>query len=210
MIFAQDKALFIHIPKTVGNSLQSLLVERSDDSLVTYGHQDGKDRFEVRGSITKSKHASVTQYAEAGLDISSFTVISTVRDPFERAVSLFFSPHRWMRQSDDGTWSQVDAVWNENDFTELVMGGKFQSMTNYLQINNQLPPKLELIRFENLQTDTARVLAKVFDITLNANSLSHVNKSSARNEEILNALGSAAAREAVNEAHREDFEVFHY
>lgn len=210
MIFSNEKALFIHIPKTAGNSLQTLLVGRSDDSVVRFGHQDGKDRFEVRGSLTRSKHATVADYAGLGVDTDAFTVITTVRHPFERAISLYFSPHRWMRRGDDGSWSQVEPVWDERAFRRLVTSGEVQSMTSFLKLNGRLPANLEVMRFEQLPAEAERVLSKVFDIVLNSKTLVHVNKSAARSEDVLRALQSVSARELAREVYREDFEVFGY
>jgi len=106
----RHRLIYLHPPKTGGNSIQSVLLPFSDDRKVLVGHQDGRDRFEVRGPATASKHATLADYASS-LDIAAYRVAISVRHPFDRAVSFFFSPHRWMRQTEDG-WSLATPVWD--------------------------------------------------------------------------------------------------
>ena len=49
MISLQKRFLFVHIPKTAGNSIQSVLRNYSEDQLVALGkEQDGIVRFGLR------------------------------------------------------------------------------------------------------------------------------------------------------------------
>jgi hypothetical protein len=65
MILISRNWLFIHIPRTGENSLQSVLAPYSDDHLTQGAFQDGIDRFEVKGLYTGSKHFCLQDYAEA-------------------------------------------------------------------------------------------------------------------------------------------------
>ena len=58
MIGTSRSFLFIHIPKTGGNSIASALEPWADDQRVINGGQDGVDRFELRNKdLGTSKHS---------------------------------------------------------------------------------------------------------------------------------------------------------
>lgn len=76
MIFEPQKTIFIHYPKTGGNSIQDALREYSSDQIVTVGkHQDGVERFEVRNEKFKNlvKHSKLNDYYKAlGKDLYNY------------------------------------------------------------------------------------------------------------------------------------------
>src|SRR5581483_11504032 len=56
MISFQKRFLFVHVPKTAGNSIQSVLRDYSEDELVALrGEQDGIERFGLRNPKYKVK-----------------------------------------------------------------------------------------------------------------------------------------------------------
>ena len=64
MIFTHNdkKSIFIHIPKTGGNYIQTLfkINKMSIDSIVkNHRDQDGIDRFDVNGILTEKKHQTI-------------------------------------------------------------------------------------------------------------------------------------------------------
>ena len=97
MISLQKNFLFVHIPKTGGNSIQNILKEYSEDRIVIeYDHQDGVERFGIRNEkYDIYKHATLAQYQkviepEIFKKLFKFTVI---RNPWDRMISFYFSPH---------------------------------------------------------------------------------------------------------------------
>lgn len=101
-------SVFIHIPKVAGNTFQHALIESgySIDQIFIKPGQDGINRFGVRSSywrrnftrglktLTKHQELSVyLNYCHAN-EHSTLRVLSFVRDPINRLISLYFSPHR--------------------------------------------------------------------------------------------------------------------
>src|SRR6476659_6544745 len=67
MISLQKRFLFVHIPKTAGNSIQSVLRDYSDDQLVALRkEQDGIERFGLHNPKYKiKKHSTLTENRDA-------------------------------------------------------------------------------------------------------------------------------------------------
>jgi len=112
MISIDKKFLFIHIPKTGGNSIQTVLKEFSGDQIVIEeGLPEDKEGFEVvNPRYGTRKHSTLCKYyasMDPGLynQLFKFTV---VRNPWDRMVSHYFSPHRGPVQ------------WNRQQFIEIV------------------------------------------------------------------------------------------
>lgn len=112
MISIQKKFLFIHIPKTAGNSIQNILKDYSEDKIVVRGKcQDGIERFGIRNEkYNITKHSTLADYKSI-LDPKIYRTLfkfAVIRNPWDRMVSLYFSPHRGLTE------------WNRNDFLGLV------------------------------------------------------------------------------------------
>jgi len=98
MISIRHQFLYVHIPKTGGNSVQNILSEYSEDKVVCVDpHHDGVERFEVRSDRFKvKKHSMLRDYCrELGPEtFAKLFKFCCVRNPWERAISFYFSPHR--------------------------------------------------------------------------------------------------------------------
>ncbi|WP_193211828.1 sulfotransferase family 2 domain-containing protein [Luteolibacter marinus] len=97
MISLKHGFLFVHIPKTAGNSIQNILRDYSEDHIVASGGQDGVERFEVRSEGRDLvKHSTLADYyRELGAEqADGLFKFACVRSPWERAISFYFSPHR--------------------------------------------------------------------------------------------------------------------
>lgn len=156
MISKDKNFLFIHVPKTGGNSIQNILAAYADDTIVIENElQDGKERFQLKNDTIKiSKHSALQEYKDQ-LDpayYKSLYKFSVIRNPYERLVSFYFSPHRQVNE------------WNKDDFKKLILEEveplshyirtKSTGLKRLLDVNKSLDSELDyLIRFENLESD---------------------------------------------------------
>ncbi|KPP86162.1 MAG: Sulfotransferase family [Rhodobacteraceae bacterium HLUCCO07] len=150
MISTAHRLIFLNAPKTGGNAIQTVLLPLSDDVKVTGAAQDGVHRFGIRSALTPHKHATLADYASRlGVALGDFRVLITLRPPFERLISLYFSPHRWLG---------CKPTWDEADFLALMR--KSPSIASFLRVDGRLRFPDATLRFETLATDFARVSAR--------------------------------------------------
>ena len=171
MIFKSPEgpSIFIHIPKTGGNTIQKHIFDNGDslDEMKISGHQDGNDRFEVRGKFTSTKHMKLSQYFEYN-ELRSFNLYTCIRNPIDRLVSLYYSPHRHAKRNRfTGKIFLPETIdFDIDEFSELIR--KANSMTQILSIprehgipcmsSSSIPSRLKLIRTENLRHDASSLL----------------------------------------------------
>ena len=96
MLSLQKKFLFIHVPKTGGNSIQNILRNFSEDKIACLAdHQDGFERFGViNDKYATKKHSTLDQYKKA-IEPKIYQELfkfSTIRNPWDRCISFYFSP----------------------------------------------------------------------------------------------------------------------
>ena len=147
MISLQKRFLFVHIPKTAGNSIQSVLRDYSEDELVALrGEQDGIERFGLRNPKYKiKKHSTLAEY-KAALGKAQFGELykfTCVRNPWDRMVSLYFTP------------TQNMGAWDRKKFRKAIV--KALSVADYLRLDKVEEDPFAnvdyVIRFENLADD---------------------------------------------------------
>jgi hypothetical protein len=173
LISIAHRFLFIHVPKTGGNSIQNVLRTYSDDTLVCISpHHDGLERFEVRSSKYKTvKHSTFADYQrEYGNELlKDFFTFCCVRNPWDRCISHFFSPHRGHVE-----WNKAAFI----GFVETEIKPFCWYIADHFQTGSlqQAVENIDfVIRFENLQTDFDVVCKK---LSLPPAVLPHRNASS--------------------------------
>jgi hypothetical protein len=147
MISFQKRFLFVHIPKTAGNSIQSVLRDHSEDQLVALRkEQDGIERFGLRNPKYKiKKHSTLKEYREALGDeqFRNLYKFTCVRNPWDRIVSYYFTP------------TQNPEIWNPKRFRGII--SKAVSVTDYLRLDEEERDPFAnvdyFMRFENLTDD---------------------------------------------------------
>ena len=168
MLSIKHKFLFIHVPKTGGNSIQNILADYSEDTLIANEkHQDGIERFELRNNTYKlKKHSKLSRYRKL-LDTDLYQQLfkfATIRNPWDKMISMYFSPHR-------GT-----DKWSREEFILLIKNSAtLQDYVNLPSFSDRLRKHLELaarprpldrdidylIRFETLNDDFNIVCRKI-------------------------------------------------
>ena len=126
MISLQKRFLFVHIPKTAGNSIQSVLRGYSEDQLVALRkEQDGIERFGLRNPNYKiKKHSMLSEYRDALEDeqFRNLYKFTCVRNPWDRMVSYYFTP------------TQNPETWDRKKFRGII--SKAVSVADYLRLEN--------------------------------------------------------------------------
>lgn len=156
MISIQKQFLFIHVPKTGGNSIQNILKCYSEDEIVINGaHQDGIERFGLRNPTYEiSKHSPLSQY-QSVMEPDIFNALfkfAVIRNPWDMLVSFYFSPHGGVRE------------WNRDDFLSMVT--RIPTMRYFItgphsQSRHRLDGDIDfLMRFERLDEDFMVVCEK--------------------------------------------------
>jgi hypothetical protein len=157
MISLKKNFLFIHAPKTGGNSIQTVLKGYSEDRVVAIGqHQDGVERFEVRSDqYPTHKHSTLREY-KSMLEPALFNNLykfAVIRNPWDMMISWYFSPHRGVRD------------WKRGEFVGLI--DEVQPLRHYIRSSALLTPTnlagdLDfLLRFERLDEDFEKLCEEI-------------------------------------------------
>ena len=147
MISLQKRFLFVHIPKTAGNSIQSALRDYSEDQLVALRkEQDGIERFGLRNPKYKiKKHSTLREYREALGDeqFRSLYKFTCMRNPWDRMISYYFTP------------TQSPENWDRKKFQRII--SEAVSVADYLRLDRDEEDPFAnvdyIMRFENLAED---------------------------------------------------------
>jgi hypothetical protein len=169
MISLQKRFLFVHIPKTAGNSIQIALRDYSEDELVALRkEQDGVERFGLRNPNYKvKKHSTLAEYRDAlgEAQFGELYKFTCVRNPWDRMVSYYFTP------------TQKASEWNRKKFRKVI--SKAVSVADYLRLDRGEEDPFEnvdyIMRFENLASDFRTVCEAV---SISPTTLPQYNRSS--------------------------------
>ena len=149
--------VFLHVPKTAGNYVSSVFLDSglTTETMEVHPHQDGFHRFAIVGEKTSYKHQSLVDYQKRfdRKQWRSLHFLSIWRDPLERLISFYLSPHRFQRQGVVVAPTDYDL----DAFSEIVR--THPSTTQKLQTRTRrLPKNLTLLRFEHVRDDLEKFL----------------------------------------------------
>lgn len=167
MISISKRFLFIHVPKTGGNSVFQALREYSDDRIITPGPtQDGIERFGTVNDTypTILKHSSLSEYQHAlpAEVFGSLYKFAILRNPWERMISWFFSPHRQLPQANRRLEWQAARGWDRDHFHKFL--SRKQSTRHYTCLPGAptLSRDLDvLMRFEQIDEHFAELCRRL-------------------------------------------------
>lgn len=174
MLSTKYNFLFVHVPKTGGNSIQNILAPYSDDKIVCVKpHQDGLERFQVSSTIFKTqKHSTLIEYRREYGDemLDKLFKFCCVRNPWDRVVSHYFSPHRGVVE------------WQKDNFLKFVKSLEVRPLRLFLAKEKSTENDFEksiknmsfIIRYESIQSDFDEVCKL---LGLPQSNLPHRNKS---------------------------------
>ncbi len=210
MISHTKKFLFIHVPKTGGNSVSTALQTYTDIQFVAANSPKGfgvNENFwpidPVYGSI---KHFSVEQWsALLGESISDYFLFGTVRNPFDRAISTYFFMKQamiqnrvpWLADHSD----EAREHFTKSEFHNFLVSG-VPTQLSFLKSNAGL--NIHLMRYERLVDDFAAVSRK---LGLNQASLPVINASRRPSS---TRLLDADTQKLLIDVYQEDFRSFGY
>lgn len=203
MISHKHKFIFIHAPKTAGNSIQNHLQNYSEDNIeiteeqATYNKENKSylDRFGISSSDKKlniHKHTTLNAYYNNWRkkygSIEDFFKFGTTRNPWDRAISYYF-------------WKGYKS-FDKKRFVNLE---GYQICSNYFYVEKYNDYKLDyVIKFENLQEDFDIVCDK---IGIPQQKLPHVNTTKHKH---YTEYYDDESREFVAEKYAMDIEHFGY
>lgn len=172
MMSLSRQFLFIHVPKTAGNSLQSHLLGFSEDRMqLSAPYHDGVERFEIQSAIPDiHKHSTLEDYhARLAPEVfRSLFKFHCVRNPWDRCVSHFFSPHRGPVSFDAAEFHAFIESSVHPVSTYVALPGDPDGPLSHMDAS---------IRFENLAEDFASVCDR---LGLPRLDLPHRNRSNRR------------------------------
>lgn len=143
MISHRLKFIFIHIPKTSGNSLSLYLKDLIDNEVVIKNSPAGKNQgIKIISEYGKSdiKHTGIHYYKRLyGEKINDYFKFTIVRNPYDRILSFYF----WSKGGKNQTF-------NRDEFIQFVKKGiGFQ--------HEGIDDSFHIVYFENLINDLKKI-----------------------------------------------------
>ncbi|MDJ0729444.1 MAG: sulfotransferase family 2 domain-containing protein [Crocosphaera sp.] len=176
MISLSHNFIFVHIPKTGGTSIQSLLMKYSEDRIVYKDKSNPNNSFWLfNDQLSLKKHSKLKEYKNK-IDYDTYKKMfrfAVIRNPWDMMISWYFSPHSGRTQWDrDKFIKLLYSVPRPRNF--LLLPSLKTRILEKIYENLKIPDSLYnikldrdidyLIKFENLESDWNKV-CKLIGIT---------------------------------------------
>ena len=220
MIITKKNLIFIHIPKTGGNSISHILKKYSDDKLIKHRpYSDLINTFEIKGDVTKTKHDKLEDYYKILKDkIFNFKVFCVVRDPLERLLSHYYMPdlnvhpNFILRKINHFTIKRFNKFFFGSKYYKYKKPKfdiqKFRKIINtadnqksFITIKNEVPKNVKILKFKNFEIELKNFCRENNIVYNNF----HVNKGGQYTKFDLNI--NELKKEITNSKHFVDYEL---
>jgi hypothetical protein len=178
-----------------------------------------EERFDLKGShVFAGKHQTYIEIAEDLKDsITDYKFFTIVREPIDRLLSLYFSPHRWMVKSEAGAYVKMQPKFVEMDFQRLISTAPAmiqyvcKSINNTGQLEIVFPDDLTVLKYEKFEQNISNFCQK-YDLSLNKNAFTHrVNASNEQSGLKDDSRKSEIVQDLVKRSHHKfDYKLFGY
>lgn len=154
MISLKRKVLFVHIPKTGGQSIEAVFLKDSDVSWADRGElMLGRNPMRDRGP-TRLAHLYAREYVELGLitqaDFDRFIRFAIVRHPYDRIISEYrYRAAMWKKKGDPMTSFDEFIRWELED-EKLDVARHLVPQVTYVLDPAGNPMVPHILKFESL------------------------------------------------------------
>ena len=205
------KFIFIHIPKTAGNSLSLYLKDYVANEVIQKDSNLGSNQgIQVLCEMSKRdiKHESINYYYELyGHKINDYYKFTIVRNPYDRLLSFYY----FTRGKDYQTF-------DKHQFKMFILRQNVPTQYSYLvnkETNtNEIDPSIKIIRYENLMNEL-KELPPFTSLNLNdndkGNDYPHINASINSSKPFFwKDIYDDELKDLVYKKYQKDFEIFNY
>lgn len=203
----EKKVIYIHIPKTAGLTVEVILRKQFEFQSFTFKNTEDNYAFlrDPRGKIGILKYILKYSNESKIYDLSSFKVITTVRNPYNRCESAIRYLHK-------NSTNELNFPMNIKDFyyTCLIRDYYFMhfclSQKKSLEDLNGNINVAYICKFENLFDDLEFALFDVCNFERQEIKKIHINSSDKK----LLHLNVEEIRKLIGKIHKEDFDFLGY
>ncbi|MFW6219868.1 MAG: sulfotransferase family 2 domain-containing protein [bacterium] len=207
MVSEDKKFIFIHIPKTGGNSITTALRGYSEDNIdltrfdgVNY---NGISLRTKRGGV--NKHAYLSEY-EKYYNIKEYLKFSSIRNPWDKLLSWYFYHKKFEDIKNFDTFLDLIYIKKEVPKSSKNQIKWYSPQIYFLKNKSGVVCVDHVIKFENFQNDFNDLCSK---LKIKKIDLLHINKS--KNSEIdYREFYNEKQRDFIGEKFIEDIEYFNY
>lgn len=204
MLSEEKKFIFIHIPKTGGNSITTSLKKYAIDN-ISLSKYDGKQYNSIAVHNSKDKiykHSMLNVYEKRGYDLHKYFKFSIVRNPWDRISSFFQYNIKTKYYPSINTMDKLIKHLRGLNDEQL---GLYPQLDYFKNLNGEIVIDY-IIKFDNLQEGFNIVcdnlkIERVILQKINESSNSKINYQTQFNE---------LQKELIYNIYKEDIEYFKY